>query len=139
MAMLQFFPATESLASHCLVPRRFTLAAFHNDRALGCSLTYTKNNSPHPAKHNLLKVVICITSHPLKVIITESTREVLFFTTNWCPQLFMAPTPMRSETPVTKPPSQGVVGSVANPPFRGVASFRVSVLFPKDFCLLIYL
>ena len=57
--------------------------------------TYQKQPSPscETPPFSYINQQFCITSHPLKkVIITESTREVLFLQTDWCQQLRMATT-----------------------------------------------
>ena len=57
------------------------------------SLPLSDENSEMPPPFSYINQQFCITSHPLKkVIITESTREVLFLQTDWCQQLCMATT-----------------------------------------------
>ena len=152
----------EATAPYPERPRAQLMQPFLNNRVLGRSPTRTKNNPPHPAKHHPFRIInqqFCITSHPLKkVIITESTREVLFLQIDWCQQLRMATTAplplpqrrsrrLRGQKPLS--PSRRQVeeewsGASPTPPSGGgggggggVAPFRGSALTNTHDCWMI--
>ena len=90
-------------------------------------------------KFSYINQQFCITSHPLKkVIITESTREVLFLQTDWCQQLRMAttaplPLPQRRSrrlrgqkplSPRCRQVEEEWSGASPTPPVQGGRPFR---------------